>query len=106
MSWKGTRLEVYGLQQGHTLEQLKAIKSTGERRMLIDGGATNALRGPAYPGEHSRYGRVSVGLAVGQAQLAQTPAGILIADSDVEPLMPTHYLIALGYQMKWTGTGW
>jgi hypothetical protein len=46
-----------------------------------------------------------VGLAVGQAQLAQTPAGILISDSEVEPLMPTHYLIALGFQMKWTGKG-
>ena len=88
-------------------EQMRAISSatSNEKRMLIDGGATNALRGPAVPGEHSRYERVSVGLAVGQAQLAQTPAGILTADSEAEPLMPTQYLIALGFQMKWTGKG-
>ena len=29
LSWKGTRLEVYGLQHGHTLEQLKAMASAG-----------------------------------------------------------------------------
>ena len=80
LSWKGTRLEVYGLQHGHTLEQLKAMASVSGKRMLIDGGATNALRGPMFEGEELKYERVTVGLAVGQAQLSQTPAGILIAD--------------------------
>ena len=71
---------------------------------LIDSGATSALR-QAEKGELQGAKRVTVQLAVGEAELWMSDAGTLLSDVPVQPILPMAHLPALGCAVSWTDKG-
>ena len=72
---------------------------------LLDGGATNALR-RGTPQELEASDDVTVELAHGSIKLKQHPlTGTILANHNVEPIVPLQGLIELGFVIKWSAQG-
>ena len=76
-----------------------------DRRGLLDGGASHALR-TARPGELESARNTQVSLALGQVELGITPEGTLLNAEPVAPILPLGVVVAeLNCRVEWTDKG-
>ena len=71
---------------------------------LLDSGASVCLR-QAAEGEISECVRKTVSLAVGKEEMWVNPAGSIVAQDPIDPIVSLPQLIAIGYHLKWTEKG-
>ena len=96
-----------------SLRSLKAVKlkqvsmnpDDSRRVALLDGGATHGLR-TAEPGERHELEPVQVELAAGSTWLYRHRGHrTLLSLEEVEPILPLHRVISLGYKLEWSRKG-
>ena len=73
--------------------------SAGQPTGLLDSGATSCLR-TKRPGEKEFDTRV-VALAEGEAVMGVTKGGVLLSNSEIEPIVAMRSLVRLGFRLIW-----
>ena len=76
-----------------------AVGASDHAFALVDSGATNALR-QAKEGELSAARVIQVDLASGAAELHISPHGTLLSVGPCQVILPTGYLVQLGYTIS------
>ena len=74
----------------------------GERKGLLDGGATTCLRAARESEFH--LPEIKVKLAYGQCSLLVNRAGILLSREYVAPIVSVKAILSLGYKMEWNNS--
>ena len=87
--------------------KLQRLNGTGQRTVLLDGGATHCLRLPICEEEWNRSREIQVQLASGVVTLRQNPesGSLLSMDKDVQPIIPLSALTQLGIKVEWDQRG-
>ena len=83
--------------------RLSSLEVQKQNRVLLDGGATHALRTAKDEKEWRSAVEVRVDLAQGSVMLKQLPWGkTLLSRDPVQPIVPLGVLIEIGYVVHWS----
>ena len=86
--------------------QLMKMKGEGSKSTLLDGGATRCLRRKGDEKEWQESLSVKVQLASGEVSMRMHPrTKTLLANQDVQEIVPVSKITELGYEVKWMKSG-
>jgi len=87
--------------------RLQRLDTTGQKTVLLDGGATHCLRPMRSEEEWERAVETPIFLASGTVTLRQVPGSetLITRDQGTQPIVPLAALVQLGIQVRWDEQG-
>ena len=87
--------------------RLQRLDTTGQKTVLLDGGATHCLRPMRSEEEWEKAVEIPVFLASGTVTLRQVPGSetLITRDQGTQPIVPLAALVQLGIQVQWDEQG-
>ena len=87
--------------------RLQRLDTTGQKTVLLDGGATHCLRPMRSEEEWEKAVETPVFLASGTVTLRQVPGSetLITRDKGTQPIVPLASLVQLGIQVNWNEQG-
>ena len=87
--------------------RLQRLDTTGQKTVLLDGGATHCLRPMRSEEEWEKAVETPVFLASGTVTLRQVPGSetLITRDKGTQPIVPLAALVQLGIQVRWDEQG-